>query len=107
MDPTVNPSKSATSPDQETAWKNYVEDFRGAGHETVEWIARYFNSVADLPVLARARPGELLDALPASAPQQAVSYAAVLPDFHRTILPALAQRNQPRFFAYFALTAST
>src|SRR5258708_13998845 len=107
MDPTVNPSKSATSPDKETDWKNYVEDFRGAGHETVEWIARYFNSVADLPVLARVKPGELLDALPASAPEQGESYATMLSDFDRIIMPAVTQWNHPRFFAYFACTGST
>src|SRR5258707_1486632 len=105
MDST-NP-KPATSPDQETVWKNYVEDFRGAGHETVEWIARYFNSVADLPVLARVKPGELLDALPASAPEQGESYAAMLRDFDRIIMPAVTQWNHPRFFAYFACTGST
>ncbi|HJX83969.1 MAG TPA: pyridoxal-dependent decarboxylase, partial [Candidatus Angelobacter sp.] len=92
---------------QETAWKDYVEDFRGAGHETVEWIARYFNSVADLPVMARVKPGELLDALPASAPEHGESYAAMLRDFDRTIMPAVTQWNHPRFFAYFACTGST
>jgi len=105
MDPT-NPSKTATSPDHDTAWKNYVEDFRGAGHETVEWITNYFNSVADLPVLARVKPGELLDALPASAPEQGEPYAAMLRDFDRTIMPAVTQWNHPRFFAFFACTGS-
>lgn len=105
MDPT-NPSKAATSPNQETAWKNYTEDFRGAGHETVEWIANYFNSVADLPVMARVKPGELLDALPSSAPEKSESYDAMLRDFDRTIMPAVTQWNHPRFFAYFACTGS-
>ena len=107
MDQSANPRKAVPSPEQETVWKTYVEDFRGAGHETVEWIARYFNSVADLPVLARVKPGELLDALPASAPEHGESYAAMLSDFDRIIMPAVTQWNHPRFFAYFACTGST
>jgi aromatic-L-amino-acid/L-tryptophan decarboxylase len=106
MDSTANPKKAVPTPEQDTAWKNYVEDFRGAGHETVEWIARYFNSVADLPVLAKVKPGELLDALPASAPELGESYAAMLSDFDRIIMPAVTQWNHPRFFAYFACTGS-
>jgi aromatic-L-amino-acid decarboxylase len=107
MDQPTNPRKAVPSPEQETVWKAYVEDFRGAGHETVEWIARYFNSVADLPVLARVKPGELLDALPASAPEQGESYDTMLSDFDRIIMPAVTQWNHPRFFAYFACTGST
>jgi aromatic-L-amino-acid decarboxylase len=106
MDSAANPKKAVPTPEQDTAWKNYVEDFRGAGHETVEWIARYFNNVADLPVLAKVKPGELLDALPASAPELGESYAAMLSDFDRIIMPAVTQWNHPRFFAYFACTGS-
>src|ERR1700680_1164451 len=101
MDATGNPKKAVPAP-AETAGKGYVEDFRGAGHETVEWIASYFNAVAELPAQAQVKPGERLDALPAAAPEQGESYAAILNDFDRIIMPAVTQWNHPRFFAYFA-----
>ncbi|HWX56227.1 MAG TPA: pyridoxal-dependent decarboxylase [Verrucomicrobiae bacterium] len=101
---TVN--RSGT-PAQETAWNNYVEDFRHAGHDTVDWVARYLATVAELPVQAKVKPGELLDSLPASAPERGESYAAILSDFDRLIMPAVTQWNHPRFFAYFACTGST
>src|SRR6266700_1699752 len=92
---------------KDTSWQGYVEDFRRAGHETVDWIAQYLNNVADMPVLAQTKPGDLLDALPQSAPDQGESFDVILRDFDRLIMPAVTQWNHPRFFAYFACTGST
>jgi aromatic-L-amino-acid decarboxylase len=88
-------------------WQAYVEEFRSAGHEAVDWIAQYLNSVSDMPVLARTKPGELFDSLPSSAPEQGESFAAILRDFDQLVMPAVTQWNHPRFFAYFACTGST
>src|SRR5437879_5317599 len=92
---------------KDASWPDYVEDFRRAGHETVDWIAKYLSTVADAPVLAQTKPGELLDALPQSAPEQGESFAAILRDFDQLVMPAVTQWNHPRFFAYFACTGST
>ena len=66
-------------------WQAYVEDFRRAGHQAVDWIAQYLSSVAEKPVLAQTRPGELLDSLPPSAPDQGEPFAAILRDFDRRV----------------------
>jgi len=73
------------------SWTNYVEDFRRAGHQTVDWIAEYLSSVSDRQVLAQTQPGQLLDALPASAPAQGESFDAILRDFDRIVMPAVTQ----------------
>src|SRR5215470_7429576 len=88
-------------------WREYVEDFRRTGHETVDWIARYLSTIGDSPVLAQVKPGQLFDALPPSAPQHGESYDAILRDFDKLVMPAVTQWNHPRFFAYFATTGST
>jgi aromatic-L-amino-acid decarboxylase len=100
-------NKNVPAPSQDAAWNDYVEDFRRAGHETVDWIAQYLNGVSDLPVLAKVKPGELMDSLPASAPEQGESFQAILRDFDRKVMPAVTQWNHPRFFAYFCCTGST
>src|SRR5438270_273563 len=106
-------SKPTDSKDTATAtkpadgWQAYVEDVRRAEHVTVDRIARYLGSVAEMPVLAQTRPGELLDALPPSAPEKGEPFQAILQDFDRLIMPAVTQWNHPRFFAYFACTGST
>src|SRR4029077_3289410 len=100
-------SKDEAAAQQKTEWQAYVEAFRRAGHETVDWIATYLSNVAEMPVLAQTRPGELLDALPQSAPEKGEPFDAILHDFDRLIMPAVTQWNHPRFFAYFACTGST
>jgi len=85
----------------------YIEDFRRAGHEAVDWIADYLTNVRQYPVLSRNRPGELVDALPASAPEQGESFEAIFRDFEKLVLPAVTHWNHPGFMAYFACTGST
>jgi len=83
-----------------------VTDFRTDGAAALEWAARYLERVDELPVLAQVRPGELSAKLPLSAPEQAEPFANVLRDLDELIVPALTNWQHPRFFAYFAVTAS-
>jgi aromatic-L-amino-acid decarboxylase len=80
--------------------------FRGDGAAAVDWVAEYLERVRDLPVLARVEPGELRAALPPSAPEQPEPFAAVLRDLDEVLLPGLTHWQSPRYFAYFANTAS-
>jgi len=80
--------------------------FRDDGHAAVDWVARYLDRVADLPVLARVATGDLSARLPESAPEQGEPFANVLRDLDELIVPALTNWQHPRFFAYFAVTAS-
>ena len=82
------------------------DDFRRHGHDVVEWIARYFETVRARPVLPRAAPGELTASLPANAPDEPESIEAILADFDRLIVPASTLWNHPSFHAYFAISGS-
>jgi aromatic-L-amino-acid decarboxylase len=81
-------------------------DFREDGAAALEWAARYLERVDELPVLAQVKPGELAARLPASAPEQPETFADVLSDLDELIVPALTNWQSPRFFSYFAVTAS-
>ena len=85
---------------------DYIEDFRRAAHEAVEWIAAYLQDPRPYPVVARVRPGELEGALPASAPDGGEPLSRIFADLENTVLPALTHWNHPRFFAYFATSSS-
>jgi aromatic-L-amino-acid decarboxylase len=85
----------------------YTDEFRRAGHEAIEWIAGYLEHQRDYPVLPKIRPGELIDALPRSAPECGESFEAILEDFRKLIVPATTLWNHPRFMAYFPSAAST
>jgi aromatic-L-amino-acid decarboxylase len=81
-------------------------NLREDGHAALEWVERYLATVGERPVLAQVGPGELRRKLPASAPERAEPFAAVLGDLEGTVLPAVTHWQHPRFFAYFATTAS-
>jgi aromatic-L-amino-acid decarboxylase len=80
--------------------------FRDDGYAAVDWAAGYLERVGDLPVLAQVEPGELSAKLPAAPPEHGEEFASVLRDLDGLIVPALTNWQHPRFFAYFAVTAS-
>ncbi|MCZ2156572.1 MAG: amino acid decarboxylase [Bryobacterales bacterium] len=82
------------------------EEFRKHGHEIVDWIADYIAGNREYPVLPAREPGELIDALPALGPRESEPMETILRDFRELIVPALTHWNHPRFFSYFATTAS-
>lgn len=81
-------------------------DFREDGAAALEWAARYLERLPELPVLAQVQPGELSAKLPPAAPEQPESFGDVLRDLDELLLPAFTNWQSPRFFSYFAVTAS-
>jgi aromatic-L-amino-acid decarboxylase len=88
-------------------WKLYVEEFRRAAHDAVDWVADYLNNTRDYPVVSRNSPGALADALPKSGPDRGESFELILRDFREKVIPAVTHWNHPGFMAYFACTGST
>ncbi|HEU0123678.1 MAG TPA: pyridoxal-dependent decarboxylase [Bryobacteraceae bacterium] len=86
--------------------KHDVESFRRAAAEAAEWIAGYLADPGRYRVNPDIRPGELMDRLPACGPEHGETLAQIQADFERLILPAVTHWNHPRFFNYFACTAS-
>jgi aromatic-L-amino-acid decarboxylase len=83
-----------------------MSDFRSDGAAALDWVARYLEHVAELPVLAQVEPGEIRRRLPASPPELGEPFEAVLRDVDELLLPGMTHWQSPRFFAYFANTAS-
>ncbi|TMK33605.1 MAG: aminotransferase class V-fold PLP-dependent enzyme [Actinobacteria bacterium] len=79
---------------------------REDGPAALDWAARYLERVDGLPVLAQVKPGEIRARLPASPPERGEPFADVLRDLDEVILPGITHWQSPRFFAYFANSAS-
>jgi len=79
---------------------------RSDGEKALEWAANYLQRVGDLPVLAQVRPGEIRARLPATAPEEGEPFSAVLRDLDQVLLPGVTHWQHPRYFAYFAISAS-
>jgi aromatic-L-amino-acid/L-tryptophan decarboxylase len=80
--------------------------FREDGAAALDWAARYLERVGELPVLAQVEPGQVRGQLPSSPPEQPESFAAVLRDLDEILVPGITHWQSPRFFAYFAASAS-
>ncbi len=80
--------------------------FREDGAAALEWAARYLERVGDLPVLAQVEPGDIRRRLPAAPPERGEPFADVLRDLDEILLPGTTHWQSPRFFAYFANSAS-
>jgi aromatic-L-amino-acid decarboxylase len=80
--------------------------FREDARAAVEWAARYLEQVGDYPVLAQVEPGFVRERLPAAPPEDGEPFEHVLRDLDELLLPAMTHWQSPRFFAYFANTAS-
>ncbi|HMA23138.1 MAG TPA: pyridoxal-dependent decarboxylase, partial [Gemmatimonadaceae bacterium] len=76
------------------------------GRAILEWIADYLEHPERFPVLSRARPGEIMHALPARPPRSPEPLADIVRDFETTIVPGITHWNHPAFFGYFATSSS-
>lgn len=76
-------------------------EFRTFGHQLVDLIADYRETVAARPVRADTTPGDTRAQLPSAPPNAAEPFERVLADVERVILPALTHWQHPRFCGYF------
>lgn len=82
------------------------EEFRRFGHQLIDWIADYFETIDQRPVLPNLEPGDLKAQLPSAPPEHGEPMEKIVADMDRLITPALTHWSHPSFFAYFATSTS-
>ncbi|XP_066152732.1 aromatic-L-amino-acid decarboxylase-like [Euwallacea fornicatus] len=83
-----------------------AEQFREFGKAAVDYIADYFETIRDRPVLSTVQPGYLGDLLPKDPPQTGESWRDVLQDVDRIIMPGITHWHSPNFHAYYPTAQS-
>jgi aromatic-L-amino-acid decarboxylase len=83
-----------------------LADLLTAFERAAHWIDAYYRDPSRFPVLSRSRPGDLRRALPERPPEVGESFDAIFDDFETLVLPGITHWNHPRFFAYFAISAT-
>ncbi len=78
-----------------------IDEFKKRAHEMVDWICDYFQNVEQYPVKSRVAPGEIIDRLPLSPPEEAEPFDALFKDFQDIIIPGITHWQHPSYFAYF------
>ncbi len=46
-----------------------IEEFRKNAHDTVDWIADYFQNIENYPVKSQILPGDVINRLPVRPPE--------------------------------------
>ncbi len=82
------------------------EDFRKYGYKLVDWIANYFETIEEKPVLSSINPGDIKKKLPQNPPSSSQSMDDILEDVDKIIMPGITHWNHPDFMAYFNSTSS-
>ena len=82
------------------------EEFRCAGHELIDWIADYRESISQMPVRAQVEPGEVRESLPVSPPDQPGDFQQLLADLDKLIVPGVTQVQHPMHFGWFPSNAA-
>jgi aromatic-L-amino-acid decarboxylase len=82
------------------------ETFREQGKQLIDWIADYYETVENYPVLSQVKPGTISDQLPLNAPTERESIEQIMADVNSIILPGITHWQSPNFFAYFPANAS-
>ncbi len=77
------------------------ETFRKFGHEFIDWIADYFETLENLPVCSMVRPGQIRNMLPDEPPDGGQPMERLFEDFKNIILPGMTHWQHPCWFAYF------
>lgn len=83
-----------------------AEQLRECGHKMVDFIADYYKSIENFPVLSQVQPGYLRNLIPDAAPDCPESLADVLDDVRTKILPGVTHWQSPEYFAYFPSNSS-
>ena len=81
-------------------------DFREHGRAVVDWIADYLETVEQHPVMSQVEPGDIRAALPDHPPSEGESFAAMMEDVEKIILPGITHWQSPNFFGYFPANTS-
>lgn len=82
------------------------DEFSRWGERISRWAASYHETLRQRPVRAQTKPGEILNLLPESPPENGEGMEAIFADFQKDVMPGITHWQHPRFFAYFPANAS-
>ena len=82
------------------------EEFRLRGHEVIDWLADYMETVADAAIIPEVDPGDIRDRIPSLAPESPEPFDQILRDLDEVVRPGLVHWQSPGWFAYFPANTS-
>ncbi|PQQ17545.1 tyrosine decarboxylase 1 isoform X1 [Prunus yedoensis var. nudiflora] len=83
-----------------------AEQLRENAHKMVDFIADYYQTIENFPVLSQVQPGYLQELLPDSAPTHPEPLQHIFDDIQAKILPGVTHWQSPNFFGYYPSNSS-
>ncbi|TKY72353.1 Tyrosine/DOPA decarboxylase 2 [Spatholobus suberectus] len=83
------------------------KEFRRQGHMIIDFLADYYQNIANYPVLSQVEPGYLRKLMPSCAPLNPEPIETILQDLQQHIVPGITHWQSPNYFAYFPSSGST
>lgn len=80
--------------------------FNDAATEAIGDITKYYDNIAERPVLPSVAPGYLAKILPQSPPTEAESWDKIRADMESKIMPGMTHWQSPDFMAFFPASSS-
>ncbi|MEM1318318.1 MAG: pyridoxal-dependent decarboxylase, partial [Pseudomonadota bacterium] len=81
-------------------------DYRAWSRRAADWSADYRDGVANRPVRAQVKPGEIAAQIGDAPPEAGEEMEAIFADFQTIIPDGMTHWQHPRFFAYFSSNAA-
>ena len=82
------------------------EEFRAAGHQLIDWIADYRQSLDKMPVRAQVEPGDIRRKFPNELPETTVAVGELLDELQSIVVPGITQVQHPMHYGWFPSNAS-
>jgi len=89
-----------------TSYHMTPDEFRRAGHELIEWLANYMETVGERRILPDVEPGDIIGWLPDAAPEEPESWSDIATDLDDIIVPGLTHWQSPGWYGYFPANTS-
>ncbi|MHA2252997.1 MAG: pyridoxal-dependent decarboxylase, partial [Candidatus Kariarchaeaceae archaeon] len=74
------------------------EDFRKHGHQLIDWMADYLDTIENYPVKSQIQPKDIIKQLPLRAPDEPEEFDTMFSDFESIIMPGITHWQHPSFF---------
>ncbi len=82
------------------------EEFRRLVREVGDWIVKYRETIEERPISRSIKPGEIVEELDQTPPEQPVPLDQMLEEIDRVIVPGVAHWSHPQFMSYFGCTTT-
>jgi aromatic-L-amino-acid decarboxylase len=82
-------------------------DYTKWSNRATDWGQKYLNTVADRPVRAQVKPGDIAAKLDPIVPEDPQDMERIFSDFEEIVPDGMTHWQHPRFFAYFPTNATT